>query len=427
MSPNILDCTRKRGVVAVMLAMVLGLLVRQAQAQDLAIEPEQAGPEFRIQGEYKGTVGGSIMAIQVRAPGPGKFTALVLKGGFPGEAWDGIQGLEVTGTLASGNGVFSGGGYSFTIPALGTDLTGTGPTGAISLSKVMRGSRSMGMVPPPGADILFNGTGVDNFRLGARFDATRKLLYTGARTKPDYKSVRMHVEFRTCWKINGLGQLRSNSGVLFKDRWEIQILDSYGTPVPKTDDCGAMYGQFPEKYNMCLPPLSWQTFDIDFKDVEMNTDGTVKNQAAATVYHNGVLVHYKKSFTGITLSGSNLIPGPDGTNLQAYGSATENPVFYRNLWAVPNPPDLLDTAWFALNTTSLGRGAFSIRPMRTTHTADGAWVGIDGRLLDSREVTRVGRFGAWFPLGKQHANQTLLPSFQETPEHSIWAISKEPK
>ncbi len=393
-----------------MLAMVLGLWARPVQGQDIAIEPEQAGPEFRIQGEYAGSVGAVPIGIQVRAPGPGQFKALVMKGGFPGDGWDGSAGLEVNGTLTGGNGVFSGGGYSFTIPGPGTALSGSGPTGAVNLTKVMRGSRSMGLPAPQGAEVIFNGTGIENFRLGAQFDANRKLLYTGATTKSNFKSVRLHIEFRNCWKISGLGQLRSNSGVLFKDRWEIQILDSYGFATPSSDDCGGMYGQFPPSVNMCLPPLSWQTLDIDFKDVEVNPDFSIKNQAMVTVFHNGVLIHNKKAYTGITIAGANLIVAADGIRLQDYGSRTQNPVFYRNIWAVVNPPDLLDSTWLGLVagpqiSTRLVRGAFAIRPKLAAREAGKAWVGVDGRFRETRWNLQGGSFGAWFPAETRDADQ----------------------
>ena len=64
---------------------------------------------------------------------------------------------------------------------------------------------------------------------------------------------------------------------------------------------------------MCLPPLSWQTYDVDIKE----DDGKV----LATVLHNGVLVH-----ENFVLKKGALQPAT--INLQDHG----NPVMYRNIW-----------------------------------------------------------------------------------------------
>jgi hypothetical protein len=44
---------------------------------------------------------------------------------------------------------------------------------------------------------------------------------------------------------------------------------------------------------MCFPPLAWQTYDIDFRVARFTPDGkTKKENAFATVRHNGVPIHY---------------------------------------------------------------------------------------------------------------------------------------
>ena len=81
---------------------------------------------------------------------------------------------------------------------------------------------------------------------------------------------------------------------------------------------------------MCYPPLSWQTYDIDFTAARYNDKGDKVTPARVTIRHNGVLIHEN-------LELKNGTPGkdPEGNSdgvlyLQGHG----NPVAYRNIWVV---------------------------------------------------------------------------------------------
>ena len=57
-----------------------------------------AGPDFAVQGEYVGTVGGTYpVGIQVMALGNGAFEGIVHGGGLPGAGWDGPSRFYLKG------------------------------------------------------------------------------------------------------------------------------------------------------------------------------------------------------------------------------------------------------------------------------------------------------------------------------------------
>src|SRR5439155_21125192 len=52
-------------------------------------DADQAGPDFQIQGEYVGDAPGGKAGIQIIAEGDGQFAGRALRGGVPGDGWDG--------------------------------------------------------------------------------------------------------------------------------------------------------------------------------------------------------------------------------------------------------------------------------------------------------------------------------------------------
>jgi hypothetical protein len=83
--------------------------------------------------------------------------------------------------------------------------------------------------------------------------------------------------------------------------------------------------------NMCFPPLSWQTYDIDYTAARYDADGKKTANAKFTVRHNGVLIHENAEVDGATTAaGMKEGPGPGPIQLQNHGT----PVVYRNIWIV---------------------------------------------------------------------------------------------
>ena len=125
------------------------------------------------------------------------------------------------------------------------------------------------------------------------------------------------------------GQGAGNSGFYQVLMYEVQVLDSFGLD-GKNNECGGIYTQVAPKVNMCLPPLVWQTYDVDFTNA-VAEGGKVVKKARLTLKHNGVVVHDDAEINGKTGGARNDLEGTPGPlHLQGHG----NPMQYRNIWVV---------------------------------------------------------------------------------------------
>src|SRR4029077_939988 len=100
-------------------------------------------------------------------------------------------------------------------------------------------------------------------RWGCAKLAEEKFLFRGATTKDNLPVGKLHLEFRTPYQPKAGGQGRGNSGVYILGK-EIQVLDSFGLK-GENNECGGFYGSAKPAVNMCLPPLTWQTYDVEIK------------------------------------------------------------------------------------------------------------------------------------------------------------------
>ena len=137
----------------------------------------------------------------------------------------------------------------------------------------------------------------------------------------------LHLEFRLPYKPKARGQGRGNSGLYLQGRFEVQMLDSFGLE-GKHNECGGVYSIRPPDVNMCLPPMAWQTYDVEFTAARFE-DGKKTASARMTVRHNGVVIHKDAELPRHTTAAPVKDgPGAGPVYLQSHG----NPVRYRNVW-----------------------------------------------------------------------------------------------
>ncbi len=315
----------KETAAVLLLALALAPAESQESKKDKPIptftDPQQAGPDFAVQGEYEGP----DMGAQVVAHGDGRFAVVLYAGGLPGAGFNGKEKVKCSAKTEDGKVLVSGpwsGGIS------GGKMSVKDAGGAsLELKKVERKSPTLGAKPPKGALVLFDGSNTNAWDAGKVVEDN--LLDRGAKTKKLFKDFKLHLEFRLPYMPSALGQARGNSGVYILDRYECQILDSFGLE-GKDDECGGFYKNAPPKVNMCLPPLSWQTYDIDFQAPRYDATGKKTAHARVTVLHNGVKIHDDFEIGGTTGGGRKEEDAPGPIRLQQHG----NPVVFRNIWVV---------------------------------------------------------------------------------------------
>ncbi len=265
---------------------------------------------------------------QVIALGDGKFHAVGYPGGLPGDGWDKEKKHSVDGELKDGVPTFAGDDGQGSIKD--GVLTVTDKDGGViaELKKVERKSPTLGAKPPKGAIVLFDGTSADAFTGGRMTDD--ELLMQGITSKQKFQDCTLHIEFQLSYMPYARGQGRGNSGCYLQGRYEVQMLDCFGLE-GENNECGGIYETRDPDVNMCLPPLAWQTYDIDYTAAKYDAAGKKTANARITVKHNGVLIHEDVELPKAT-RGNPVQEGPEPGPI--YVQDHGNPIRFRNIWVV---------------------------------------------------------------------------------------------
>jgi hypothetical protein len=288
--------------------------------------------DFAIQGEYVGEgtwMDGEKVKVgaQVIALSKGEFTVVVFKGGLPGEGWKrGDLQFSLAGKRQDDATALFGAGKGYSGKIVGEAMTIAGEDGKakLELKRTVRHSPTEGAKAPEGGVVLFDGTTAENFHEGTLLPD--KNLLSNATSKQKFGDYTLHLEFRLSYMPEALGQARSNSGIYLHDAYEIQVLDSFGLE-GKADECGGFYSIRQPDVNMCYPPLTWQTYDVDFIAPKYENGNKVAD-ARIEVRHNGVVIHPEMALAHGTPGRQPEGPAPRPFYIQGHGNKVE----YRNIW-----------------------------------------------------------------------------------------------
>ena len=149
-------------------------------------------------------------------------------------------------------------------------------------------------------------------------------------TKEAYRDLRMHVEFNVNEVKDATDpEKNGNSGVYIQQRYELQILNSFGVTAAnyKPSYCGSIY-LFKQPDQLANKKAGeWQSYDIVFRAARFDGDKKVEN-ARLTAYQNQVLIHDDVAIPHKTGAGQKEGPEPRPVKLQGH----HNPVRFRNVW-----------------------------------------------------------------------------------------------
>lgn len=201
--------------------------------------------------------------------------------------------------------------------------------GIIDISKPDRPTDAVSLVGAEGYHLVPEGAGPTKW-VFADGILTASPAWDSVITKDAYGDFRMHAEFN----VNEVKDAKDpeadgNSGIYIQQRYEIQILNSFGVPEAdyKASYGGSIYRQKKPDRLVSKKAGEWQSYDIVFRAARFDGDKKTEN-ARITVYQNGELIHDDYAITGQTGVGEKEGPEPRPIKLQGH----HNPVRFRNVW-----------------------------------------------------------------------------------------------
>lgn len=245
----------------------------------------------------------------------------------------------LNGTKAGDSLQLEGDGWTGTIE--GGHLKAKNSTESIDLQHIERPSPTLGMKPPKGAIVLFDGKSMGEWSKMMEKEwlqpdgpcawhlipgnAVESVPRAGnCISKRTFGDAKIHVEFRN---IGG----PTNSGVYIQDRYEANINETYGSLTANPN--GQFDNSIPTKPGIraSRPVLEWQTYDIDFKAPKFDASGKKTADAVVTLLFNGVVMYKDHGLGPVILNAARLGEAPKGPiQLQEHGMPTQ----FRNIWVV---------------------------------------------------------------------------------------------
>jgi len=305
-----------------------------AAEKPVAFVPAKPDP---LMGDYKADAG---PVAQVFINADGGYQANLLKAFDTDE-----KPIAVLKGSRAGDAIrVSGDGWTGTIDA--SHLVVTKEKENVELKHVTRTSPTLAAPPPAGATVLFNGSNLDAWAkkagknwLTEEGPAQWKIVDGGAVevvpatdsiiSKKKFGDCRVHLEFRT------LGT-PTNSGIYLQARYEVNISETYGKleggGTGGLDNCT---DKVRPRVRASLPPLSWQTLDIDFRAPRFDAAGAKTANARATVQLNGVKIYEDQELNPPKGAAGRLAEAAAGPiMLQEHGV----PLQFRNVWVAEGAP-----------------------------------------------------------------------------------------
>jgi hypothetical protein len=198
--------------------------------------------------------------------------------------------------------------------------------------------------PPSDAIILFDGRDLSKWT-DEKGQPSKWLVRDGylesvrgagyVRTRQEFGSCQLHVEFATPSVASGSDQNRGNSGIFLHGYYEVQVLDSFENSTYADGQCGALYGRAVPLVNASCGPGEWQAYDIVYHRPVFDASGKVSRKARFTILHNGVLIQDNVELQG----GTGWVGRHSVTDYVAHGDKGplmfqdhSSPVRFRNVW-----------------------------------------------------------------------------------------------
>ena len=200
--------------------------------------------------------------------------------------------------------------------------------------------------PPADALVLFDGKSLDGWFKSGKKAGDPDAVPTwkvengyaevarggGITTMQKFGDAQFHIEWATPKEVKGSGQGRGNSGVFLSNRYEVQVLDSFGNKTYYDGQAAALYKQMPPMVNASRGPGQWQTYDIVYEAPRFGDDKKLVKPGYVTVIHNGVVVQNHYELQGTTFFDRAPAYEPHPLKQPIRLQNHNDPVKYRNIW-----------------------------------------------------------------------------------------------